>query len=115
MSKFLISKTLKSLGFKPKYCGYVYLREAIKMVIDDFTLINAFEKVIYSTIGDKHGVYYKTICADITYAITKAFKECKNKKLWDEIFGRELESRPANNEFIPAVADYIMLQGESEE
>lgn len=118
MNKQTISYTLKSLGIKPNYCGYLYLRDAVEMVVEDMDLASSITKILYPTIAKTHKTTPSRVERGIRHAITKAFEERENNDLWERILCRTIkknEYKPTNGELIAAVADYIFLQEVSED
>lgn len=107
-----ISNIFISIGIPPHIKGYVYLREGIKMAIENPTVINNVTKELYPNIGKK----FNTTASKVERAIRHAIEVAWNRGRVDAInaiFGVRVyigSERPTNSEFIALVADKLILE-----
>ncbi len=108
-----ISNIFISIGIPPHIMGYQYLREGIKMTINDPSIINNVTKRLYPEIGEK----FNTTASKVERAIRHAIEVAWNKGRIDavnSIFGVRVyitNDRPTNSEFIALVADKLIFEG----
>lgn len=107
-----ISNIFVTIGIPPHIKGYTYLREGIKMTVEDQSIINRVTKELYPKIGEK----YQTSASKVERAIRHAIEVAWNKGRTDaisSIFGAKVyigSERPTNSEFIALVADKLLLE-----
>ena len=107
-----ISKIFINVGIPPHIKGYSFLREGVKMAVEDPEIINNITKKLYPSIGEK----YKTTPSKVERAIRHAIEVAWNRGRIDNInnilgvrayIGAE---KPTNGEFIALVADKMLLE-----
>ena len=107
-----ISKIFINVGIPPHIKGYSFLREGVKMAVDDPEIINNITKKLYPSIGEK----YNTTASKVERAIRHAIEVAWNRGRIDSInnilgvrayIGAE---KPTNGEFIALVADKMLLE-----
>ena len=107
-----ISNIFISIGIPPHIKGYNYLREGIKMAVEEPEVINNVTKVLYPKIGEK----YATTASKVERAIRHAIEVAWNRGRIDvinSIFGARVylgAEKPTNSEFIALVADKLLLE-----
>jgi two-component system response regulator (stage 0 sporulation protein A) len=107
-----ISNIFISIGIPPHIKGYQYLREGIKMAIEQPSIINNVTKELYPNIGAK----FDTSASKVERAIRHAIEVAWNRGRVDAInaiFGVRVyigSERPTNSEFIALVADKLILE-----
>lgn len=107
-----ISNIFISIGIPPHIKGYGYLREGIKMAVEDPHVINNVTKGLYPVIGEK----YNTSASKVERAIRHAIEVAWNRGRIDAvnaIFGARVyigTEKPTNSEFIALVADKLILE-----
>jgi two-component system response regulator (stage 0 sporulation protein A) len=107
-----ISNIFITIGIPPHIKGYVYLREGIKMAIENPNIINNITKELYPNIGKK----FDTSASKVERAIRHAIEVAWNRGRVDAIsaiFGVRVyigSERPTNSEFIALVADKLILE-----
>lgn len=107
-----ISNIFISIGIPPHIKGYVYLREGIKMTVEDPSIINNVTKELYPNIAAK----FNTTASKVERAIRHAIEVAWNRGRVDAInaiFGVRVyigSERPTNSEFIALVADKLILE-----
>ena len=107
-----ISKIFINVGIPPHIKGYSFLREGVKMAVEDPEIINNITKKLYPMIGEK----YQTTASKVERAIRHAIEVAWNRGRIDTInsilgvrayIGAE---KPTNGEFIALVADKMLLE-----
>ena len=107
-----ISKIFINVGIPPHIKGYSFLREGVKMAVDNPEIINNITKQLYPRISEK----YKTTPSKVERAIRHAIEVAWNRGRIDNInnilgvrayIGAE---KPTNGEFIALVADKMLLE-----
>ena len=103
---------LLTIGISANLQGYHFLKEAIKIVMDNPTYINSITKTMYPKVADR----YKTTACRVERAIRHALGVSFNKgKITNinRIFGLEIfeeHEKPTNSEFVALVADRLALE-----
>ena len=107
-----ISKIFINVGIPPHIKGYSFLREGVKMAVEEPDIINNITKKLYPMIGQK----YSTTASKVERAIRHAIEVAWNRGRIDNInnilgvrafMGSE---KPTNGEFIALVADKMLLE-----
>ncbi len=107
-----ISKIFINVGIPPHIKGYSFLREGVKMAVDEPDIINNITKKLYPKIGEK----FETTPSKVERAIRHAIEVAWNRGRIDSInnilgvrayVGAE---KPTNGEFIALVADKMLLE-----
>lgn len=107
-----ISNIFITIGIPPHIKGFTYLREGIKMAVQDPGIINKVTKELYPKIGEK----FSTTASKVERAIRHAIEVAWNRGRTDaisSIFGARVyigNERPTNSEFIALVADKLILE-----
>lgn len=107
-----ISKIFINVGIPPHIKGYSFLREGVKMAVEDPEIINNITKRLYPMIGEK----YSTTASKVERAIRHAIEVAWNRGRIDSINGilgvRAYvgAEKPTNGEFIALVADKMLLE-----
>ncbi|MCD8041116.1 MAG: sporulation transcription factor Spo0A [Clostridia bacterium] len=107
-----ISNIFISIGIPPHIKGYVYLREGIKMAVENPSIINKVTKELYPEIGKKFDTSASKVERAIRHAIEVAWNRGRVEAI-NAIFGARVyigSERPTNSEFIALVADKLLLE-----
>ncbi len=107
-----ISSYLHMFGIPANIKGYLYLRDSIRMVVDDTKLLGAITKILYPEIAIMHNTTASRVERAIRHAIEVAWRRGNVDSL-NEFFGYSIDSdrgKPTNSEFIALVADNIRLK-----
>lgn len=107
-----ISNIFISIGIPPHIMGYQYLREGIKMTIEDPSIINNVTKRLYPEIGVKFSTSASKVERAIRHAIEVAWNRGRVEAI-NSIFGVRVyigSERPTNSEFIALVADKLIFE-----
>ncbi|MGM0419662.1 MAG: sporulation transcription factor Spo0A [Bacillota bacterium] len=110
--KIIISNTLHELGVPAHIKGYIYLREAIYLVIEEIDLLGAVTKQLYPRVAETFDSTPSRVERAIRHAIDVVWEK-GNKSGLEEYFGSTITSsrgRPTNSQFIAKVADQIRLK-----
>ena len=108
-----ISGIFISIGIPPHIKGYGYLREGIKMAVEEPSIINNVTKQLYPKIAEK----FTTTASKVERAIRHSIEVAWNRQRVDAInavFGVRVyigTDKPTNSEFIALVADKLILEG----
>ncbi|MCF6465883.1 sporulation transcription factor Spo0A [Clostridium sp. Cult2] len=109
-----ITNIIHEIGVPAHIKGYIYLREAIAMVIFDMELLGAVTKELYPNIAKKYKTTPSRVERAIRHAIEVAWTRGKVDTI-DKIFGYTVNNnkgKPTNSEFIAMVADKLRLEME---
>lgn len=107
-----ISEIFISIGIPPHIKGYGYLREGIKMTIENPFVINSVTKELYPSIAKR----FNTTSSKVERAVRHAIEVAWNRGRIDAInaiFGARIylgNEKPTNSEFIALVADKLILE-----
>lgn len=108
-----ISNIFISVGIPAHIKGYQFLREAIKMAIDDPDIINSITKQLYPSIAGRFSTSASKVERAIRHAIEVAWNRGKIENI-NSIFGIKIynsNEKPTNSEFIALVADKMLIEG----
>lgn len=107
-----ITDIIHEIGVPAHIKGYMYLREAITMVIGDMELLSAVTKELYPSIAVKFNTTASRVERAIRHAIEVAWGRGEVGTI-NRIFGYTVnyeKGKPTNSEFIAMVADKLRLQ-----
>ena len=107
-----IMEIFLSIGISAHLQGYHYLKEAIKLVMEEPECINSVTKVMYPKIAEKCDTTACRVERGIRHALETSFAKGKMIKL-NGILGLEVLSegeKPTNSEFVALLADIINLE-----
>ncbi len=107
-----ISNIFTTIGIPPHIKGYAYLREGIKMAVEDQSVINKVTKELYPKIGEKFETSASKVERAIRHAIEVAWNRGRTEAI-SSVFGARVyigSERPTNSEFIALVADKLLLE-----
>jgi two-component system response regulator (stage 0 sporulation protein A) len=108
-----ISKIFIAVGIPPHIKGYYYLREGVKMAVENPEIINNITKKLYPMIGEK----FQTTASKVERAIRHAIEVACNRgriETINTLLGIRAYSasdKPTNGEFIALIADKMLLEG----
>lgn len=107
----MVTDMLRTIGVPAHIKGYRFLRDAILMVVEEPTLINAVTKVLYPDIAAAHNTIASRVERAIRHAIEVAWDRGDIETL-TFYFGstvHSLRGKPTNSEFIAMLADRVIL------
>ena len=106
-----ITNIFITVGIPAHIKGYQFLREAIKLAMDNPDIINSITKRLYPSIAEKFDTSASKVERAIRHAIEVAWNRGKIENI-NSIFGLTVYSnneKPTNGEFIALVADKMLL------
>jgi two-component system response regulator (stage 0 sporulation protein A) len=107
-----ITNIIHEIGVPAHIKGYLYLREAIGMVIENIELLSAVTKELYPNIAKKYNTTPSRVERAIRHAIEVAWSRGKVDTI-NNLFGYTVHTdkgKPTNSEFIAMVADKLRLE-----
>lgn len=107
-----ISEIFISIGIPPHIKGYSYLRESIKLTVENPYIINSVTKELYPTVAKKFVTSASKVERAIRHAIEVAWNRGRIEAI-NAIFGARVylgTEKPTNSEFIALVADKLILE-----
>ncbi len=107
-----ISNIFVSVGIPAHIKGYQFLREGIKLAVDNPQIINSITKSLYPTIAQHFNTTASKVERAIRHAIEVAWNRGKIENI-NSIFGVKVytsSEKPTNGEFIALLADKMLLE-----
>jgi len=104
-----------TLGIPAHIKGYAFLREAVKMVVENPDVINRITKELYPGIARRFGTSASKVERAIRHAIEVAWSRGRIDTL-NKAFGCKVatkEDKPTNGEFIAMIADKFAMEQRS--
>ncbi len=108
-----ISKIFISVGIPPHIKGYNFLREGVKMVVNNPSIINNITKQLYPMIGERFSTTPSKVERAIRHAIEVSWAKGRIDSI-NSLFGVSVylgQEKPTNGEFIALIADKMLLEG----
>lgn len=107
-----ITNIFLTIGIPAHIKGYHFLREAIKMVVENNDIINRITKELYPTIAKKYNTTPSKVERAIRHSIDVAWSRGKVENI-NQLFGYvvyDKNDKPTNGEFIALVADKLSME-----
>lgn len=107
-----ITNIFITVGIPAHIKGYQFLREAIKMAIDNPDIINSITKRLYPEVAQRFDTSPSKVERAIRHAIEVAWNRGKIENI-NSLFGVRVynhNEKPTNGEFIALVADKMLLE-----
>ena len=107
-----ITSIIHEVGVPAHIKGYMYLREAITMVVNDMELLSAVTKELYPSIAKKFNTTASRVERAIRHAIEVAWGRGQIEAI-NRLFGYTVhinKGKPTNSEFIAIIADKLRLK-----
>ena len=107
-----ITSVFLTIGIPAHIKGYQYLREAVKMVMEDKELIGSITKELYPGIAERFNTSASKVERAIRHAIDVAWTKGRIENI-NRIFGYNiytLHDKPTNGEFIALLADKLSME-----
>lgn len=107
----IITGCLVTLGVPAQLNGYKYLRQAIRMVVENPTVVSAVTKKIYPIIADMYHVSAPSVERAIRHAVEVSWNRGDVQEM-DRLFGYTInheKGKPTNSEYIAMIADHIRM------
>jgi two-component system response regulator (stage 0 sporulation protein A) len=107
-----ITNIFLAIGIPAHIKGYHFLREAIKMVVEDNDVINRITKELYPGIAKKFNTTPSKVERAIRHSIDVAWNRGKVENI-NQLFGYvvyDKNDKPTNGEFIALIADKLSME-----
>ncbi len=107
-----LSSLFLTIGIPAHIKGYSFLREAVKMVVEQPDIINRITKELYPGIGKRFDTTASKVERAIRHAIEVAWSRGRIETL-NRAFGCKVctkEDKPTNGEFIAMIADKLSME-----
>lgn len=104
-----IAILLKKVGASPANRGWRYIKEAVEMVVADFSMVDGITKRIYPDIAKKFKTSAPAVERAIRYSVDQAFENMTTDMIYS-VFGNTLSRRngkATNSEFITTIAELV--------
>ena len=108
----MVTAVIHEIGVPAHIKGYQYLREAIKLAVNDMEVINAITKVLYPQVAKTFSTTPSRVERAIRHAIEVAWDR-GDLEVLQRFFGYTVSNtkgKPTNSEFIALIADRLQLQ-----
>ena len=108
-----ITNIFITVGIPAHIKGYQFLREAIKMAVEQPDIVNSITKKLYPSIAEKFDTSPSKVERAIRHAIEVAWNRGKIENI-NSVFGLQVynsNEKPTNGEFIALVADKMIIEG----
>jgi two-component system response regulator (stage 0 sporulation protein A) len=109
---YTVSCTLKDLGMTPGLLGFGYLKEAVKLTMDDESVVHKrVTKVLYPTIAKMFSTSSSRVERAMRHSIETAWNRAGGpsraqiEMLRESVNGHR--NVPTNTEFVATVVDYL--------
>lgn len=106
-----VTAIIHDIGVPAHIKGYQYLREAIRLTVEDMDSINAVTKILYPAVAKRFGTTASRVERAIRHAIEVAWDR-GDLEVLQKYFGYTVSNakgKPTNSEFIAMIADRIAL------
>lgn len=108
-----ISNIFISIGIPAHIKGYQFLREAVKLAVEEPEIIGSITKRLYPTIAEKFETSSSKVERGMRHAIEVAWNRGKIENI-NSLFGLKIYSsneKPTNGELIALIADKMLMEG----
>ena len=110
-----VTEIMHQIGIPAHIKGYLYLRDAIIMVVEDIDLLGSITKILYPEIADRFDTTPSRVERAIRHAIEVAWAR-NSVDVIKKFFGYTIKSekgKPTNSEFIAMMADRMRLRNKT--
>lgn len=108
-----ISNIFISIGIPANIKGYQFLREAVKLAVEEPDIIGSITKRLYPTIAERFETSSSKVERGMRHAIEVAWNRGKIENI-NTLFGLKIYSqndKPTNGELIALIADKMLMEG----
>lgn len=108
-----ISNIFISIGIPAHIKGYQFLREAVKLAVEEPEIIGSITKKLYPTIAERFETSSSKVERGMRHAIEVAWNRGKIENI-NTLFGLKIYSsneKPTNGELIALIADKMIMEG----
>ena len=92
---------IRRFGITSRYKGYYLLPEALQIARDNYKNCLIITYNVYSILSQRHNIPYICVERNIRTVVIKCWEN--NRRLLEEIAGRELIVYPSNGDFLDMV------------
>ncbi len=106
-----ITKEIQLIGLPSSSMGYKYVRHAIKLVLEDDTMLENVMTRLYPMVAEKFNTNTACVERNIRHAIESAWMHGSMSYI-DKVFGYSIDAdkgKPTNRAFIATIVDRIRL------
>jgi two-component system response regulator (stage 0 sporulation protein A) len=107
-----VIKQMSMLGVPSHYKGFIYLREAIVMAVENSAIMDRMTKGLYPAIAAKCNTSPHQVERAIRHAVEATWTK-GNLKMIDELFAYSVDvekGKPTNSSFIARLADQVRMK-----
>ncbi len=107
-----VTNIFLSIGIPAHIKGYAYLREAVRMVVEDHDVINRITKELYPGIARRFSTTSSKVERAMRHAIEVAWSRGRLDSV-NRIYGYKVfsaDDKPTNGEFIALIADKVSIK-----
>ncbi len=107
-----VTNIFLSIGIPAHIKGYAYLREAVRMVVEDHDVINRITKELYPGIARRFSTTSSKVERAMRHAIEVAWSRGRLDSV-NRIYGYKVfsaDDKPTNGEFIALIADKVAIK-----
>ena len=100
------------MGIPAHIKGYTFLREAVKLVVENPDWVSTITKKIYPTVAQTYQTTASKVERSIRHAIEVGWQKNRLEQI-NQLFGIKVyadDYRPTNGEFIALIADKIIFE-----
>lgn len=108
-----ISNIFISIGIPANIKGYQFLREAVKLAVEEPEIIGSITKRLYPTIAERFDTSSSKVERGMRHAIEVAWNRGKIENI-NSLFGLKIynsNEKPTNGELIALIADKMIMEG----
>lgn len=108
-----ISNIFISIGIPAHIKGYQFLREAVKLAVEETEIIGSITKKLYPTIAERFDTSSSKVERGMRHAIEVAWNRGKIENI-NSLFGLKIynsNEKPTNGELIALIADKMIMEG----
>ena len=108
----VITEILHQIGVPAHIKGYQYVREAIRLTVENPDMLNSVTKILYPTVAEN----FKSTSSRVERAIRHAIEVAWDRgdvEVLNSYFGYTIQSqrgKPTNSEFVAMISDKIRLK-----
>ncbi len=107
----LVTNILKGFGFSAKLNGFLYIRTAILLAVQNPELLHLMTKTLYPQVARIHHTTASRVDRSIRHVLDRCWV-CADTDMIEAFFGNALRvdrKRPSGGEFIAVIADSVCL------
>lgn len=112
MNEIALINTLRFVGVRPDLKGWDYLKEAVKLVMEDRDKLHAMTKELYPTVAKTFKTTSSRVERAMRHAIEVAFSNMPAKVV-DKVFGNTVSyetGKATNSQFIASIVEYLKTE-----